>query len=82
LRKENLSEKAKTLLGILDRILELLSVDDGLHSTTEIAHLTGLKPTQVEKAFKLLGSIEFIHFDGQNATIDTAIKQLILSDDE
>jgi DNA-binding IclR family transcriptional regulator len=68
------------MFTILDQILELLSVDDEAHSVFEIASLTGLKLDQVRKAFKLLESIEFIHFDGEKALIDPTVKQLILND--
>jgi DNA-binding transcriptional regulator YhcF (GntR family) len=75
-------ENSEDLTGILDRILEILSLDGETHSTIEIASLTGINPRQVKKAFELLERIEFVKFDGVSATIDPAVKQLVLSNNE
>lgn len=64
--------------GILDRILELLSIGTEAHSLEEISSVTGLSPIQVEKAIMILTSIEFISFDGKKGAIDPVLKQLFL----
>jgi DNA-binding IclR family transcriptional regulator len=63
---------------ILDRILVILSGEDESYSILEISDLTGLKPSHVESAFRLLCSIEILSFDGDKAKIDPTLKQLIL----